>query len=359
MKINFLITLYVIALLALTSCEIPETGDIEPVDEKVKFYGRVDKKSEELIRFDWPGVYLKTAFEGTSISMIIKDGNNDYNAFIDGRFYTVITTNYQDSIYNIALGLESGIHTLKLTKRTEAFFGIAEFKGFILDPGKELVNLNSSYRRKIEFIGDSYVVGFGNVGITPDCPFSRETQNNYYAYGPMLARKLRAEYSVVAASGIGVIKNFGDTLRQSTFPLPALYDRVCMNDTVAWDFLSWIPDVVVIRLGRNDYSTIPYPTAEMFKSAYRNFLIRIRSYYPDAHIFALCGPIKKDPHCRHIRNVVNNLMREINDKKIHFVQLDVDLKRPDDFGCQWHPNIKGHMKIVDFLEPIIRKELKW
>ncbi len=85
------------------------------------------------------------------------------------------------------------------------------------------------------------------------------------------------------------------------------------------------------------------------------FLKFIRKKNPEAHIFALCGPIRKDPHCDYIRSAVN----AIEDKKIYFVKVDINLKRPDDFGCQYHPNKKGHEKIAAYLEPIIRQKTGW
>jgi len=179
------------------------------------------------------------------------------------------------------------------------------------------------------------------------------------SFGPQLARKLDADYSIVAISGSGVIKNYGDSLRTSEFPLPNYYERSCMNDTLLWDFNSWQPDVVVVRLGRNDYSQKPHPKREMFRTAYIKLINDIRKNYPTAHIFALCSPLRKDPHCDYINSVVNELKLKSGDKKIHFVKVEVKFNPQRDFGCEMHPNRFGHQKIADFLEPIIRKQLGW
>jgi len=56
---------------------------------------------------------------------------------------------------------------------------------------------------------------------------------------------------------------------------------------------------------------------------------------------------------------VNELKTKNGDKKIHFIKLDVKFNAERDFGCEKHPNRFGHQKIADFLEPTIRKELKW
>ncbi|MCW8995873.1 MAG: GDSL-type esterase/lipase family protein [Psychromonas sp.] len=342
-----------------TSCEFFEgSSRIDADNNNIEYIGRFDFSNPKSVRFDWPGVQIRAKFEGTSCSIKLKDGNNDYNIFVDGRLHKIIQTT-SDTIYVLANGLQNKVHTLLITKRTEAIFGLATFEGFILDGGKDFAKPDELEKRKIEFVGDSYFTGFGIDGDSPDCVFSRETENSYFSFGPQLARSLNADYSLVAISGSGVTKNYGDSLRTSEFPLPYYYERSCMNDSLSWDFTRWQPDVVVIRVGRNDYGQKPYPKREMFRNAYLKLTMQIRNHYPKAHIFALCSSLRKDPHCDYINSVVNELNGKNKDKNVHFVKIDFRLNPQRDFGCEKHPNRVGHKKIADFLEPIIRKELKW
>lgn len=355
---ELLIGLTAISLI-MTSCEFFEgSSHIDADDENIEYIGRFDFSNPKSVKFDWPGVQIRTRFEGTSCSMKLKDGNNDYNVFIDGRLHKIIRTN-SDTIYVLAGGLPDKVHTLFITKRTEALFGIATFEGFILDGGKDLVEPNEIAKQKIEFIGDSYFTGFGADGNSSDCVFSRETENSYLSFGPQLARKLNAEYSIIAISGVGVTKNYGDSLRTSEYPLPYYYERALMNDSIHWNFSQWQPDAVVVRLGRNDYWQKPHPKREMFKEAYLKFIQEIRKQYPKAQIFALCFPFRKDPHCDYINSIVNELKQKKGDKKIHFIRVDIKFNSDRDFGCEKHPNRFGHNKIADYLEPIIRKEMGW
>ena len=348
-------------MMMISSCEFFESAShIDPDNPSIEYIGRFDFSNPKSVRFDWPGVQIRTKFEGTSCSIRLKDGNNDYNVFLDGRFHKIIRTT-SDTIYVIANGLKNKTHNLLITKRTEALFGQATFEGFILDGGKDLVKSIDilKRKRKIEFVGDSYFTGFGSEGDSSDCVFSRETQSSYVSFGPQLARRFDAEYSIVAISGSGIVKNYGDSLRTSEFPLPHYYNRICLNDTLLWDFKQWQPDAVVVRLGRNDYSQKPHPKREMFRTAYLKLISDIRRHYPNAHIFALCSPLRKDPHCDYINSVVNEIRFKNGDKKIHFVKIDVKFNLQRDFGCEKHPNRFGHQKIADFLEPIIREEMKW
>jgi hypothetical protein len=318
---EFLITFLAISFL-MTSCEFFEgSSHIDADDENIEYIGRFDFSNPKCVRFDWPGTQIRTLFEGTSCSMKLKDGNNDYDIFIDGKLHKIIRTT-SDTIYVLANGLSNKVHTLLITKRTEALFGIATFEGFLLDGGKGLIKSTDMLRkkRKIEFVGDSYFTGFGSEGDSPDCVFSRETESSYISFGPQLARMLNADYSIIAISGSGVVKNYGDSTRTSEFPLPHYYNRTCFNDTLLWDFSRWQPDAVVVRLGRNDYWQKPHPKREMFKSAYLKLLNDIRKHYPKAHIFALCSPLRYDPHCDYISSVVNELNGKNKDKNIHFVK---------------------------------------
>lgn len=344
---------------SFNSCDLfLSKGEIDADDPSIYFCGRVDKRDPKKIRFDWPGVYLKAKFEGTSVAVKLNDSSNTFNVFLDGKFLKVITPNDSTKVYSVADSLADTLHTIKITKRTEASFGQTEFNGFLLDKGCELIKTNFKAKRSIEFIGDSFVAGFGNEGKSPECEFSAETENNYLGFGPVLARRFESDYAVVAVSGIGIMRNFGDRL-VSDNPMPAVYNRVCYNDTLIHNDKNWKPDAVVIRIGKNDFWQRPYPSIWKFREAYLDFLKEVRAKYPESHIFTLCGPTRNDPSCYEIYTVVNSLIKLTKDSKLHFVKLDVKLKRPDDFGCQWHPNVIGHKKIADFLEPIIKEKLNW
>ena len=331
---------------------------IKSDDPNIKYIGRFDFSKAGVVRFDWSGVQIKTNFNGSYCAIRLKDGHNDYNIFIDGKLQTILRTT-SDTVYTIAENLKAGKHSLLITKRTEALNGIASFEGFILNKGDSLYPVIDKKKRKIEFIGDSFVAGLGSEGKSPDCLFTRETENNYIAFGPVLARRFDADYSIIAVSGIGIIRNHGDSTKISKRPMPYYYERACLNEELNWDFQKWQPDLVVIRLGNNDYWEKPYPTLNAFQTAYIKFLKRIRKLYPKSSILVLCEPVRRDPHCDYIKSLVNELSSRLQDKKIWFEELDVNLDKTKDYGCQEHPNEYGHKKIADALEPIIRKAMNW
>lgn len=355
----FFISSFVLVGALLFSGEFykPETH-VRPDNPNIEYIGRFDFSRRGIVRFDWPGVQIKTHFSGTYCAIKLKDGYNNYNIFIDGKLHKVLRTT-SDTLYTLAENLNDREHTLLITKRTEARKDLVSFRGFNLNAGDSLLPVIKEKKRKIEFIGDSFFTGLGSEGKTPDCVFNRDNENCYIAFGPVLARKLNADYSIIAISGIGVVRNDGDPNLTSKRTMPYFYERTCMNDTLKWDFQKWQPDLVVVRLGNNDYWGKPYPTLHAFQTEYIKFLKRIRKLYSKASILVLCEPVKKDQHCNYISDVVNELKTESGDKKIWFEKLNVNLDKTKDFGCQEHPNESGHKKIAAALEPIIRKAMNW
>lgn len=350
------------AALGLAGCQAPTPAEpvfVPATHASVRVTGRAVHETE-VTRFDWPGVYIDFAFTGSSVELVMQDGQNDYDVSIDRGRPSLLRTREGDSTYVLARRLPFGRHEVRVTKRTEGAFGVANFYGFVLPPDGRPLPLDPPPDRRIEFVGDSYVAGYGVDGASPDCSFSRETENANQTFGAVLARRLGAQHHIVAKSGAGVVRNYGVMRRLADDPFMDYYPRALMNEPQpAWRTEQWRPDAVVLRIGRNDFTTMPHPTTKQFERAYYMLVSRFRIQYPNAHIFAVCGPMRDRLPCEPIGRVVRRIHREDKDRGLHFVQLPSTLTRPDDFGCDWHPNATGQQKMADALEPVIRRQLGW
>ncbi|MBN1409943.1 MAG: hypothetical protein JW969_03805 [Spirochaetales bacterium] len=320
-------------------------------DARITYTGRVDFRNRKEPRFDWPGVTIRAGFSGTSIAVQLVDGRNDYDVIIDDQEPFVLVTEKGMIAYTLARNLGRGTHEVTLVKRTEAFHGMAVFKGFYLDAGCRLFKLETP-RLKMEIIGDSISCGYG-IGTTEvDCGSARPFEDIYRTYGVLAARALDAGYSIVAISGKGMVRNFREEATTSKNPLPYYYGRTCMRILEEWDFKSWIPDIVLINLGTNDYSTKPNPLPEEFIEGYKNFIMTIRSHYPKAHIVCLSGPTLADTMLANITAVAEE-MGEI-DGKVHLFIFQ-KLSTRDEYGCAWHPNALAHEKMAQQLIPFLKE----
>jgi lysophospholipase L1-like esterase len=336
------------------------TGIIDADNPYIHYFGRFDFSNPKKVTFDWAGVHISAKFEGTSCAVRLNDSANEYSFVIDNSAPRLLV---KDSLNNfIAVkGLNSAIpHTITIQKRTESFIGKGEFEGFILDKGKKLLMPDKKPERRIEFIGNSITCGFGVEVDSSDCHFSPQTENANLSYASITARTLNADYSLVAYSGRGVVRNYGDSNKTSVDPMPTLYDRICFNDSTSkWDFSKWIPQVVVINLGTNDFSTQPFPDKDVFQNAYKKLIDRVRILYPGVDVFCLCGPMIDEPCKSYIKEVIKHDQENKRDKDVFFVEISRTIMADAEWGCDMHPNVRGMIRIADIVSSEIKARMNW
>ena len=336
------------------------SGIIDADDPNIQYVGRFDFSNPKKVTFDWSGVFITAYFEGTSCAVRLNDINNEYEIVIDNNAPRLLNPD-SSKIYFVAKNLDSShSHKIIIQKRTEAFIGKGEFLGFILDEGKKLLPPDKRPDRRIEFIGNSITCAYGVEGDSATCRYSPETQNANLSYASIIARDLNADYSLVAYSGRGVVRNYGDVNKTSVDPMPSLYDRICFNDSTSkWNFSLWIPQVVVINLGTNDFSTKPFPDKNVFQNAYKKLIERVRSLYPNVMIFCLCGPMIDEPCLSYIKEVVRDEQKNKRDRDVFFIGIPNSILTKDDWGCDGHPNVKGMLKMVKEVAPEIKARMNW
>ena len=208
---------------------------------------------------------------------------------------------------------------------------------------------------------------------------SRATENGYEAYGPQLARQLGAQWSIIAHSGQGMVRNLGqekelidegthmpDEFKMSFFPGGGV--------NTDWDFSTWQPDVLVITLGTNDFSWpqwdqdpgVTYELTETeYVGGYQEFLTFARSVYPQAKIFAV-GTFLSNATNQFGRanGYICQAVREMSDPDIHCIDPgftgETWLKGGADYIGDWtHPTVEGHTLIAEQLALKIKPILGW
>jgi len=344
-------------------------GNAEPEPPGIQYFGRWDFSDPAHPSASWGAVYLKARFEGTSVGILLKDAMNTFDYSIDGGSMTRLGPTPATE-HSLASGLADGAHTLELYRRSEGGYGKTVVSGLILDPGKNVLAPEPRPTRRIEIVGDSISAGFGNEGNGGSTP---DTQNGYEAYGPKLARKLGAEWSVIAHSGQGMYRNLCEALPPSAQHMPDEF-ALAHHPSVpgpAWDFARWQPDLLVVALGTNDYADYPpgscaAPDSAAFKSAYVSFLTFAREKYPNAEIFAVGTFIATASNQFGTCNQnVCAAVAETADPKIHCVDPSLGpegmwLIGPGDYIGDWtHPTVPGHEKIADKLREVIAPVMGW
>lgn len=324
-----------------------------PNSDHFRYTGRFDFSDPLKPRFDWPATTIEAAFTGTSATILISGGDNNFDIFVDGVKKDTLVLRSNVTSYAIT-GLSAGAHQLRLSKRTESVYGPAVFAGLTVEDNQGEATLPAKPAAKILFIGDSYTAGYGVDAKTVSCGERRPYDNANLAYGPVTARTLNADFQVIAISGKGMVHNYGDTKPISDEPMPLYFDRTLYAKPEGkWDFPSWIPDVVVVALGSNDFSTQVKPSLEQYTSAYQAFYNTLRQHYPNAQLVGLTYAIDSYQPA-YVDTLVKRWTAK-GDTKVK--QVRFPSFGNTDLGCDYHPNFNLQQKFADILVPAVRQLL--
>ena len=248
---------------------------------QITFTGRVQHLQDGSVRYDWTGVYMQTRFTGSRIAAVLSDeGTSYHNVFVDGKWIKKIKVSGKDQqTITLADKLAKGTHTLRLQKCTEGEYGCTTVKELIVDKNATLTAVKPK-ARFIEVIGDSYTCGFGTESNNRTDPFKLETENCNLAYGCLVANYFDADYALVAHSGHGIIRHYGDSVRVSVNNMPDRWMRIFdEHGDETYEFKAYTPDLVMINLGTNDFSPTAIPTSEQFVGAYVKLIKNIKAHY--------------------------------------------------------------------------------
>lgn len=331
---------------------------ISPNNPNLQYFGRFDFSNPSEVAFEWPGVYIGAAFQGTSCKVILR-GNDLFDVLIDGKPVAVIKSRPQTDTIIAANGLEDKTHQLLLKKRSESsspsFFG-----GLILDSGKTVVPSPAPPERKIEFIGDSYTAGFANEYGSRECPPDKADSiitsftNTNMAFGPQVASYFNAQYQINAISGKGLVRNYNGLNPGKEFPF--YYEKTLLSSNDKnWNFSKWKADVVVIGIGINDFQADPpYADSTRFDSAYVQLLTKLRKNYPGVKFICCATKVwPTDALIPRIKSIVEN-QKKRGHKDIWYFEYSTENN-----ALYGHPGIKDHQSIAKGLIPLIAEATNW
>jgi lysophospholipase L1-like esterase len=327
------------------------------------FVGRFDTRGPEGPRFSWPGSAIAASFDGTGVDVMLEDTGADlFSVVVDGGAATTLAPSRGTGTYSLASGLAGGRHSVVLTKRTESLVGVVRYLGLTAHAGA-LVPSPDPFARRIEYVGDSITCGYGDLGADATCRFSPQTEDETRAYGALVAADLHADQTVVAYSGVGLMRNHDGGAKGL---MPVRFERTLADDpTSRWTFETPSPDVVVIGLGTNDFAMGDPGTG--FVEAYTAFIRQLRGHYAAAEIVCTLGPMLRDsvPPGTMSRTLagayIEEAVKEVRaagDAHVRYLAFDEQQAR-DGYGCDWHPSLATHRLMAAKLEALVREVTGW
>ncbi|MBN2340713.1 MAG: hypothetical protein JXX29_03890 [Deltaproteobacteria bacterium] len=347
---------------------------IPPNHPDINYFGRVDCTTPAAPTFSYPGVTIRTGFSGSSIHMDFLDSGNHtntnyYDVSIDDAPSTRLAMIPGTHTYALAENLRAGAHTIEIFKRVESNYGTGQgtFLGFRIDAGETILPVPPKPYR-IEFIGDSITCGYGNT-VAVDTPgeyhYTTETANAHKSWAAITAEQIHAELSIVAYSGRGVFRNVNG-MKGNT--IPKMYFKTLPDHPqgMTWEPNRFIPDIVVINLGTNDFSpSLSESKLNEVRFHYHEttaiFVATLRKTYPQAAIILAVGPMLSDDYpegynalssvTAALRHIVNARSAE-GDTNMYFIQLPREASL---WGADWHPTETTHRKMADALVTFLRQ----
>lgn len=301
-------------------------------------------------RQQWPGIYYEGQIKGR-FALIGQDPSHVWHFYVDGKLAGSTSTDADSPIW-VDTGSE-GPHIIRLEKFNESQ---NEASSFILGPilaAATPLPAPPPRARQIEFIGDSFTVGYGNTSTTQTCTESEvwATTDTSQAFGPMTAKAFNADYQINAFSGRGIVRNYDSFVGPT---LPELYPYALFDGQTVYNNPDWQPQIIVIGLGTNDFSTPVKPddkwadTAALhtdYRRGYVAFVKELRTRNPNAH-FILMSSDRFDGTLRdNVRQVADTLRAEGETRvdTLFFEGLDYG-------GCHFHPSLADHLKINALLK---------
>ncbi len=227
-----------------------------------------------------------------------------------------------------------------------------------------------SNRPVMEIIGDSITCGFGNEAPNNAFEFKTSEENSFIAYGPLAARELGYEISMVCESGICAV-----VPEHPMFPMHAIEDIYEYTDELyatkygkektKWDFEKHHNDIVVLNLGTNDSNPMRFyrdfseveRMEEWFHMRYKELVKKVRALNgPDTYIICALGSMDYYLY-HHIRDIVKELKEETGDEKLccfEFIPINMMF---EGYGAAGHPSAKTHARMGKELAYCIRKNV--
>ena len=276
-------------------------------------------------------------------------------------FYYNFTSKFFESDTEAVAGVVRVIKVSEATSSLAAISKISTDKDGVIFPTEE-------QKLKIEFIGDSITCGYGVDDLDRNHHFKTATEDGSKTYAYKTAAALDADYSFVSISGWGIISGYsGDGKKQANSQLPRYYDRLAVSwSTVAgvdpkavrWDFVAFVPDVVVINLGTNDASYTKKDSTKIaeYKDAYIEFLRDVRAKNPGAYIICSLGMMGQDL-CAAVKEAVTEYSSSTGDTRICDLKF-ANQSFADGIAADWHPSEKTHEKAANLLTAKIKEILK-
>jgi len=282
------------------------------------------------ILWTWPGIYAEAILKGTGFRLCIRGPGRVLRLSIDQTTQDFGPLS-AEPISIVQDGLSADTHLIRIQMIDPEAHAPCELISCEPLPGGLFLPAPQPRSQHFEFVGDSWTCGFGNR--SPD----RLDSDCTLAFPALVAKAFQADYALLAISGYGIAKNFGDEP-----PSPStLVDRYpTLHDPLYYRRANQ----VVVLAGENDFSFAPEPSDSLFISRYRELLGKIRARHPQASILLLA--VTRPHRAAQLTEAVYQLELADQAKDLQILRLP-NLNPEFPFGYLAHPGLAHHRLLAD------------
>ncbi|MEH6534417.1 MAG: SGNH/GDSL hydrolase family protein [Photobacterium frigidiphilum] len=315
-------------------------------DYRINYEGRhVKNWSQGHVELNWPGSSVKFEFSGTQLAVNLDGRGTQFDVMVDGEFSHILKMSAGLANYEILNFPKETNVDVELIKRNENDDAMIRIESFETDGEIEGIWHQQPH---ILFYGDSITVGYGNESNKRECTTAEviDTTNARLSYASVAADMLDASRTMVAYSGLGMVRNWNGG--EPYHNLPHYKNKVGSIFTAGEEYQDRHPDLVVINLGSNDFSTPlqpsePWPDMGVFfdewVNTYVDFILEQRSRYGDVPILMISKDWFREP----MSAVEGQLAaRNIEDVYTHYYMTE-------HLGCMGHPIASEHQVMAENL----------
>ncbi|ESP94598.1 SGNH/GDSL hydrolase family protein [Pseudoalteromonas luteoviolacea] len=324
----------------------------------IVYEGRVSKHyNKGQVEFNWPGTQLKTKLVGKSLKVTMAGYGDQFDVLVDGVLHKKIVTGQNGNFEEHVVFTQQDVKTvdIEIVKRWENYSNNTKILSFSTDGRLEGIWQQQPH---ILFIGDSISAGFGSESTKRQCTWSEivNSSNARVAFPYLTASQLEASFTQVSYSGLGLIRNWSGN--DPHHNLRTYFDKVTavFGDNKAYEDTH--PNLVVIEVGTNDFSTDPQPhepweTIEDVKadwvSTMVEFVNTVRYRFPNAPVVFMPRPAYPYDFIIPATLEAKAKLEEQGIDKLYSHTFSSPLE-----GCIWHPTTAEHTDIANKLSAFIR-----
>ena len=272
----------------------------------VRYLGRSEMKDGLMYCYN-TGTGFSVSFYGTRLNAEFVCTNTDseterpyYQVFTDGEVSPeegkVVEIDKADKNVKLVSELNEGFHTVTVIKRSESSDGTTAVKSISTDGYFDAAAQPDGDRLSVQIVGGSGISGPGAIGKAGE---ERTTKNSscLHSFGYLTAMAFGADFEFVSNSGWGLKWGYNDPSGSDN--IRKAYDYIGIgedNKTVTaakWDHNRFKPDVIVVNVGGNDYTSHinklsgaeKTAAEEEFTAAVKEFLQHMHGLHPNAVVF--------------------------------------------------------------------------